>query len=797
MEDKKSNTIIDELSDHVRKHSKTDILNCLNKIKNDKKLIDNLIKNSNKLDILIKLLSFQNIKILDITLSILATLFLKSSVRENIDETKIAKNVVWIIKNLTSGMTLHCRACRLIGNIAESKRHAKALYKENVIDALNEDILNIIRISFQILYRLLQIAEFRPIIGGTNAIECLINILKKENNNESLLSSIHYEVISSICLLSREAVNRLKIRDFDGLRVMLKLLEEPDVDNKYHAIILHAFTQYLYDAESVSVMIKHGIVNVLANRLKIMALDVQLYDNNYINDDDDNNTTKKRTADEMTMTTTTTTDHNLSPSSSSSSSGEIIKFNKINKGRFSFDYCSNQWSPSSENSSSPSWPSNDNDNDICFNEDDNYSPVCSDNEETKSITTQDEEVDSLNNYITNKFENESNQIEYVANASHKWTLILFRSLTYWSDPIEGLADPTTIQALTAYISSTKNLTAPAMLNRIIQNHVYFLPLLLQGFVFDAQNLDHSQEYLRIFCNTAESGGAFGELATKLLRGTDIHKNMVAVSVPFVLKSKDKLRTLLNTYGGLDLIFKLLSNKQHELNKNSVLSICRLAETLEITASVGDNNSSSTDNTNGIININNYNKLSNDIVTFELDNGDTFDASRQLLCNKSEYFTAMLEGNFFEGGQKKVKLQNVTRGGLAALCLAMSGELFYKNNSIKYDNNDNDEDNDDKLAIESLLDAVLLADKYLMLDESEKLTEKSISILTRGNLIRAWNWSRINNCHELKVCCVKNFLVCELSREDRLRVFNDFLNDCNFQEFLNDIKLIITEQLLIR
>lgn len=324
---------------------------------------------------------------------------------------------------------------------------------------------------------------------------------------------------------------------------------------------------------------------------------------------------------------------------------------------------------------------------------------------------------------------------------------------------------------------------------VCRNHVYFLPLLLQGFVFDAQNLDHSQEYIRILCNTAESGGAFGELATKLLRGTDIHKNMVAVSVPFVLKSKDKLRTLLNTYGGLDLIFKLLSNKQHELNKNSVLSICCLAETLEITASVGDNNSS-TDNTNGIIDINNYNKLPNDIVTFELDNGDTFDASRQLLCDKSEYFTAMLEGNFFEGGQKKVKLQNVTRGGLAALCLAMTGELFYKNNSIK--NNDND-----KLTIESLLDAVLLADKYLMIDESEKLTEKSISILTRGNLIRAWNWSRINNCHELKVCCVKNFLVCELSREDRLRVFNDFLNDCNFQEFLNDVRLIITEKLLIR
>lgn len=49
----------------------------------------------------------------------------------------IANNVVWIIKNLGPGLTLHCRACRLIGNMADSKRHTKALCKAGVIPALN------------------------------------------------------------------------------------------------------------------------------------------------------------------------------------------------------------------------------------------------------------------------------------------------------------------------------------------------------------------------------------------------------------------------------------------------------------------------------------------------------------------------------------------------------------------------------------------------------------------------------------------------------------------------------------
>lgn len=56
-------------------------------------------------------------------------------------DTRIAHNVVWIIKNLTSGMTLHCRACRLIANMAESRCHAKKLYDVGVIKAL-DDIIN-------------------------------------------------------------------------------------------------------------------------------------------------------------------------------------------------------------------------------------------------------------------------------------------------------------------------------------------------------------------------------------------------------------------------------------------------------------------------------------------------------------------------------------------------------------------------------------------------------------------------------------------------------------------------------
>lgn len=50
--------------------------------------------------------------------------------------SKIASRVVSIIKHIKLGNTLHCRACRLIGNLSECDWHAKSLCEAGAIQAL-------------------------------------------------------------------------------------------------------------------------------------------------------------------------------------------------------------------------------------------------------------------------------------------------------------------------------------------------------------------------------------------------------------------------------------------------------------------------------------------------------------------------------------------------------------------------------------------------------------------------------------------------------------------------------------
>ncbi|CAD6205679.1 GSCOCG00009963001-RA-CDS [Cotesia congregata] len=882
-------SIVAELSRHIETGSKTGIITCLTTIKNESKIFELFITDKG-LDVVIKLLKYQSSKVLDIALSILANAFLRESVREQVHETSIANNVVWIIKNLSPGLTLHCRACRLIGNMSDSKRHTKALCEAGVIVALkgiildaktstptllmsiralrniwniNEEShaeildLNLVkavtdilvsskskqldssnsekykdiietclkalrsfsdtsnsrsgeqmrgkdlrgyqcivelcktnsRIAFQLLYKLCRVANHRPALGSVGVVECIIDFLKLKTN----LNSFRRELIASFCLLSREAVNRLRIREEGGLELMLNLLAESD-NEIYHPALLHALTQFLYDENSILIIIKNGIVGVLTDRLKRMINDLQLESNSPDNTSESSSTSRKRRAKSPAYK------HNKSD----------VKYNRINSGRFSLDFPI-QWSPSSVCSStssptsSPPLPNYDNyDNNENPTDEDNYSPVCSDDEDwigldnnngiednsLKSISTalgkdeiaDDDEIDDPNDLVMETPE---------VNFSHMWTLILLAKLALHSDPIEGLADSATIQALTSYMELSKNHRAPSILNRILKNHVYFLPLLLQGFVFEAQLLDDSQNYLQILGNVAEQGGAFGELAATLIRGQETDKYIIAISVPFLLKSRDKLRLLLDTYGGLDIIFKLLKDRNHLLNDNSVLSICQLANNLGIVPETFEKGFTMKDNeSNENLPVDKDKKVIKNNVTFELDDGGTVDACRHLLCLKSQVFSAMFNGNFYETGKKRVRLQNVSKGGFIVLYLAASGHLF-----SNIDNDDNDDD--DKVKIESLLDAVLLADRFLMINELDKLTETSLMRISYSNLNRAWNWARENHCSELKTYCVTNFLTKKLSREHRLSAFNHFIDDKNFIEFLEEIKKIVVSQLLDR
>lgn len=309
-----------------------------------------------------------------------------------------------------------------------------------------------------------------------------------------------------------------------------------------------------------------------------------------------------------------------------------------------------------------------------------------------------------------------------------------------------------------------------------------MSLLLQGFVFEAQTLYGTENYTRALCDLAETGGAFGELATLLLRGQESQKFIVALSIPFIIKSREKLRVLLHNHGALVLIFRVLNEPDNPLYDDAILAICRLADSLYVAAperSIERSNSNAT-LTNIVGDYSTTEKQNSCKVTFELDDGSTVEASRASLCEKYEVFSAMLDGYFNESGKSRVRLKNASREGLDTLLTAASGD-----SDVRRDR-----------TIEAILDAVLLADQFLMFDVSEHLTETSIARLNYENLSRAWSWSRENSCHELQACCVKIFLTSAMTRSQRLRAFRDFSRTPSFQEFIKDVRKIIGESLAI-
>lgn len=301
-------------------------------------------------------------------------------------------------------------------------------------------------------------------------------------------------------------------------------------------------------------------------------------------------------------------------------------------------------------------------------------------------------------------------------------------------------------------------------------------------------LPETEECMSYLRTVAETGGATGQLSFILLRGEEEHKLLTAISIPLLIKTQFTLKCLLKKYGGLQLILRLLADSSHKLHKRAIWSICQLAKTLEIHL----DDYPTTEMVTKVNELYDYSRLSlgetsrmkspvSSMVTFELDDGTTIKACRRMLCQCSPVFSVMLEGNFSESSKKQVRLRDTSRNGLKTLILAASGAA-----SIVYAF--------ENRSIESLLDAVLLADYFLMPDLVDTLTEKSINKLNHENFYRAWRWARSNSCHEFKSYCVKSFLTTKMSWSETMRTFREFYVTNAFDEFLCEIRNIIMDVL---
>ncbi|XP_011506421.1 PREDICTED: armadillo repeat-containing protein 5-like [Ceratosolen solmsi marchali] len=841
-----------ELKKHVKANSEVNILSCLTRLKEDTQCCKYLAK-TRQLKLLVQLLHYRsNFKIINASLSILANLCINSDTRKQVRDTNIVTYTLWILQNIRIRDNLHCRVYRLIANLSECRWFAKAFCTAGVIQELHDilhlktnpqtdmmairavrniwsmyddsrskilnsgimrDITRIFieagkkscelkyldlaetcmkalnvfilgsnyecikqmlddkdkegyrilvtfyeaqnKLAIKCLYNLAMIPECRLSLGDCNAVEVTVRLVET--------CSVYFrEIVACLCLFCREAVNRIRIRYCSGLQVILDILKKKE-NEKHHPILLHGLTQFAYDDIGITIMLQNGLLDILTDKLKQMAIEVP-------SELDEKSTSVKCSEDQSPYRKID------------------VKYNRINFGRFSLDYKPEDWSPSSARSGSFTPPSTppmkifDDIDNSDENTEENYSPVYTDLDWIEDDPMED--IESLKSvYSSATIEREDvqfpkNEVNKHMNAS---TLALLRRLIFLNHIIEELADPAIIRSLCTYIRSTNNSTASLILGQIVGKQVYLVPLVKQGFVFEAHNLSGSK-YIRQLCDCAVTGSAVGEFSSILLRGQEADRLITAVSIPFIIVSKETLRRLLKDHGGLDLIFDVLSDDKHSLHNKAIWSINMLANSLNMQPETPDKSQPTDssllfhDTTLGCA-VDNHSKPST--ITFELDDGTTVDACRRLLCQRSDVFSAMLEGNFSESGKRRVKLRNTSKEGLNTLLLAANGSDF------------------DDRAIESLLDAVLLADRFLMSDISELLTESSISKLDHENFCRVWCWARDNECHELKLCSIKSFLTKKMSRAKRIKAFRDFFTNDNFKEFLGEVKELISDALTQR
>nr|CAD7457488.1 unnamed protein product [Timema tahoe] len=261
-------------------------------------------------------------------------------------------------------------------------------------------------------------------------------------------------------------------------------------------------------------------------------------------------------------------------------------------------------------------------------------------------------------------------------------VMLLTRVTYLEGPVEDLISHSTLTTLLDYYSNKVANPHPNILVRIVRNFKYFMPLVTQQFVLAVssrlnQPCQHEVDKCQKSCTMArillknlelqaESGFGEGQLAHTLLRGGQANQQVVAVSVPFIVKRRWLLRKLLLGCDGLAVVSSALKNPpvQGDLVTGQVAEcVSRLATSLGVTNPKQNKFWTKLGYKDDNPAIGNIELLvsgeDEDMVLLKLDDGGEVPAKRSMLVNFSPVFEAMFKGGFKESTQTVVTLSDMS------------------------------------------------------------------------------------------------------------------------------------------
>lgn len=226
-------------------------------------------------------------------------------------------------------------------------------------------------------------------------------------------------------------------------------------------------------------------------------------------------------------------------------------------------------------------------------------------------------------------------------------------------------------------------------------------------------------------------------------------------------------------GGLNILIKLLLKDENDIQVKSLDSMRLLAMTQQI-KSPKNKRIKSVRSLDTIV----YtlpDKCKN-VVTFILDDGSSVKADRNFLSENCEYFNRLLSGDFKESQEKEIVLKNTESSSLELLLIllyegAMSKGLIQFN-----------------IDLNILLDAIVLADKLIMLDLLAFLTECVEQFLISSETVPViYKWSIESGTNLLRIESIAFILVENMLLPERHLMFRKLFDLGYTQNLIDDIR----------
>ena len=116
--------------------------------------------------------------------------------------------------------------------------------------------------AFTIVLPLARHPQPAAVIGAADGVDFFLSHL-----NSSRKHILHHELISALCQLAREAVNRVKLRTAGGLKVFLDTLQDDRMED-VQDLVVSCLVSFLYDDTSLDDLLDNGLVDILLAHLQ-------------------------------------------------------------------------------------------------------------------------------------------------------------------------------------------------------------------------------------------------------------------------------------------------------------------------------------------------------------------------------------------------------------------------------------------------------------------------------------------------------------------------------------------------